>query len=105
MHPDAQPVAAAGMTQHVADEVGSDLAQAIDVGLDVEQELGDRRIGVAATDDVKSLKQGHPRFHHRGELARKKGDVLFRDLATHLETGFLDLGIDDDGIGFTPTTR
>ncbi len=34
-------------------------AAGLDVGLDVEQELGDRRVGVSATDDVESLKQGH----------------------------------------------
>ena len=56
-------------------------AAGLDFGLDVQQQLGHRRIAVALADDVEGLQQRHAGLHHGGELASEQSDVFFGDLA------------------------
>ena len=67
----------------------------LDVGLDVEEQLADRRIGVAAPDDIEGLEQRDAGFHHGRQLAGEQRDILLGDLAADLEAGLLDLGVHD----------
>ena len=58
---------------------------ALDVGLDVENELLHRRLFVAVADDLEGLHQRNAGAEHGGELAAEDRDVAGVDLAAGLE--------------------
>ena len=55
-------------------------AAALDVGLDVEDELLHGLVLVAVADDLEGLNERDTGGHHRRELTREDGDVARRDL-------------------------
>ena len=52
-----------------------------DVGADVEQQSRDRRVRMAARDDIERLQQRHAGLEHRGELAGEHAEIFFADAA------------------------
>src|SRR5258706_579435 len=70
-------------------------APGLNIGLDIQQQLGNRRIAMPLGDNIKSLQQGHTGFHHGRQLAGKKCDVLRGNPFAAFTRNLFHLGAND----------
>jgi len=59
------------------------------IGSDIQQQPRDRRVRMAARDDIERLQQRHSCFEHRRQLPCEYADILFMDPALTLRRFFL----------------